>query len=107
MASIENVAVRTNLLALNAAIEAAHAGEAGKGFAVVAEEVRKLAQQSGVESSRIAQIVAQIQEQVGLTAASMEELSGEIQEQMGSLSSLMESFQVLIGKFLDSVERVS
>lgn len=107
VASIENVAVRTNLLALNAAIEAAHAGEAGKGFAVVAEEVRKLAQQSGVESSRIAQIVAQIQEQVGLTAASMEELSGEIQEQMGSLSSLMESFQVLIGKFLDSVERVS
>ena len=33
---------------LNAAIEAARAGEAGRGFAVVSDEIRKLAEQSGL-----------------------------------------------------------
>lgn len=56
--TISRIARQTNLLALNAAIEAARAGDHGKGFAVVAEEIRKLAEESGLAAKEIAGTVA-------------------------------------------------
>ena len=64
LTAITGIAGQTNLLALNAAIEAARAGEAGRGFAVVAEEIRKLAEQTNRETSKIGDLIGTIQNKV-------------------------------------------
>ncbi|MDF2942713.1 MAG: methyl-accepting chemotaxis sensory transducer [Herbinix sp.] len=59
--TMNEITEQTNLLSLNASIEAARAGSFGNGFAVVAGEIRKLAEKSSGEASRIKTIIDKIQ----------------------------------------------
>ncbi|MCX7769640.1 MAG: methyl-accepting chemotaxis protein [Proteobacteria bacterium] len=57
---IEDIAEETALLALNAAIIAAQSGDQGKSFSVVAEEIKELAERTGVSTKEIAIIIQNI-----------------------------------------------
>lgn len=89
---IRGIAEQTNLLALNAAIEAARAGENGKGFAVVAEEIRKLAEQSGLSVKKIAEMTQDIQSGVNKAAIEMSKAAEATLEQSEALLHTVRAF---------------
>jgi methyl-accepting chemotaxis protein len=96
VSTITSIADQTNLLALNAAIEAARAGEAGRGFAVVAEEVRKLAEQSGVAASQVAELINSIQSDTTRAVATMQKGTAEVQTGAAVIKSTGDSFYAIV-----------
>lgn len=105
--TITSIADQTNLLALNAAIEAARAGEAGRGFAVVAEEVRKLAEQSGVAANQIAELISSIQTDTNRAVTTMQSGTTEVQTGALIIKSTGESFYEIVSLVNEVSQQVS
>jgi len=70
---IDDIAGQTNILALNAAIEAARAGEYGRGFAVVADNVRRLAEETKINSTDIGKLTNDIINNIGTSVLNLQE----------------------------------
>lgn len=101
---IEDIADRTNMLAMNAAIEAAHASDSGRGFAVVAEEIRKLAEETNVNSRQVREILEnnheQIQKSVRLsegTGQMFSDIHGRIEEVDRAIDEILKGLEELSG----------
>ena len=73
IASVTDIAERSNLLALNAAIEAAGAGEHGTRFAVVASEMKNLADQAKESTVQVQTILGAIQKGINSSVMLTEE----------------------------------
>ena len=104
---IDDVADQTNMLALNAAIEAARAGEQGRGFAVVAEEVRKLAERTGVATKEIAAMIHGIQEEMKAAVEAMQAGAGNVEKGVQSTSAAGKSLQEIRGVSQDVSEVIA
>lgn len=86
IATIEGIAMRTNILALNAAIEAARAGVHGRGFAVVANEVRSLALGSATASREIEALISQSLEHIDQSSLLVDEAVTAVDETVSSVA---------------------
>jgi len=83
---INGVASQTNLLAMNAAIEAAHAGEYGRGFSVVADEIRKLAEQTGMNAKSIGDSIGKVVEGIERATSMARSASSSIERVLSGVA---------------------
>jgi methyl-accepting chemotaxis protein len=109
LASVSQIAERTELLSLNASIEAAKAGEQGKGFAVVAGEIRRLADRTGEASQQVGRQVAEVRAATDASVMSMEQSSQEIRNGaglMGGVGQNMHSIDAAVREILQQMDGI-
>jgi methyl-accepting chemotaxis protein len=102
IATVSEIADRTNLLALNAAIEASRAGEQGKGFAVVAVEVKALAEQSKKATTQVRQILGEIQRATNTAVMSTEQGSKAVNMATQVIGEADETIRILADTVAES-----
>jgi methyl-accepting chemotaxis protein len=106
---INEITMQTKILALNAAVEAARAGVHGQGFTVIAEEVKRLAENSGlaaveiiqltndslVESENVSQLIAEIIEPIQKSTKLVHQISEACQEQHAGAQQIVDTIHGL------------
>lgn len=100
---INGIAQQTNILSMNAGIESAHAGEAGRGFAVVAEEIRKLAESTTENASRIDALLRSITDEIR-AALEFTESAADMFEGIGND---VGKFSESMGEIVASMDEIS
>ncbi len=102
IATVNEIADRTNLLALNASIEASRAGEFGKGFGVVADEVRGLAEESKKATGQVRNILSEIQDATTAAVSSSGEAVDSVREALESVNNAGEAIVKLTATVANS-----
>lgn len=103
---INDIADQTNLLALNAAIEAARAGEHGRGFAVVADEVRKLAEKTGLATRDIIQKISGIQKESRKSVEAMELSIAQVDSGVQMAQTASQALDTIVNVSLNAMDMV-
>ncbi|MCI5968664.1 methyl-accepting chemotaxis protein [Helicobacter sp.] len=102
---IKEITDQTNLLALNAAIEAARAGEAGRGFAVVSDEIRKLAERTGVATSEISKMIEIIQSETQTAVEAIQNAVPQVENGMQLANEASEILDQINAQATDSLNK--
>ena len=96
VATISDIAERTNLLALNASIEAAHSGEGADGFAVVADEVKSLAEEAQAEATDVQEIIDGVQSQTETAVEGMRRTTEEVSDAVETVEAAIDSLDRIV-----------
>jgi methyl-accepting chemotaxis protein len=104
IASVNDLAERSNLLAVNAAIEAAKAGEHGRGFVVVAQEIKSLAEQSKQATAQVRTILSDIQQATNAAVMATEQGSKAVEAGVKQSGEAMEAIRTLSDGIAESAQ---
>lgn len=109
---INKVSKETNLLSINAAIEAAHSGDKGKGFAVIADEIKKLADETSINSKKIGDILRtnfhdfkEVRVLSKESGDSFNTISSEIHVVMGTIAEVVQTISELKNRGSDIIRK--